>query len=229
LFSGLPPGHLKKLTTRAKWKRYLAARQRDEEKKKARFLAYRRLKFSERAATRRDRAFRRSANIQAPPILSLLEAPSATVHFLNRLKAFATMKDVFVDLSAVGSVTPDAIAGLLATIYHSGTANSQIRGNVPVDTIARSIIEASGFREHVRAADHWVPTPGATGKVKKRTLTRDTMETRYNQLIANELVGFAVEKLTGKRGTHGPSYATFGEAMLNTLNHAARGSEPEPW
>jgi hypothetical protein len=220
---------LKKLTTRQKWKQYLAARQRYEHKKTARFNDYQRRKNAESVLDRPAKRFRHSANIQAPNVLSFIEDPAATVHFLNRLRALAKVKDVFVDLSNVQRVTTDAIAGLLATIYHSGADNSRITGNIPVATAARSILEASGFREHVRSASYWSPTPGATGKVRKRTLTGDTVETRYSQKVANELVNFAVEKLTGETGRHGPSYATLGEAMLNTLNHAARASEPEPW
>jgi hypothetical protein len=218
---------MKKLITEAKWKKHLAARQRRQSRSTKRFRAYRKALSHETAGMRRKRSDRHVTHLTAPEILSFLQNPGDTIQFLNRLKAVAAARNVFVDLSAFRSVTPDAIAGLIAAI-HDRKVNSRISGNLPNDQSARDTIEQSGFRDHVEG-ENWVPPLGQMGRVRKRPLTREIVETKYNQVVTTELIAFATEKLTGQVSHHGPTYSVLGEAMLNTLNHASRTSEPQPW
>jgi len=87
----------------------------------------------------------------------------------------------------------------------------------------------SGFRDYVRSADGFQYRT-VVGKVKKHARSRETVQAKFDQFVANELVEFAVRMLVGTPGPHRPSFSILAEAMLNTLNHASRiPGDPEQW
>jgi hypothetical protein len=152
-----------------------------------------------------------------------------TIQFINRLKILAVDRNVFVDLAHVRVLTPEAIACLIAVIHRFEGIDAGISGNVPTDAGIRAMMDHSGFRDYVRSSPGWNPTSALMGRVRKRSRSRNTVQNRYDQNISRELISFAMEKLTGKPRSHGPSYGTMGEAMLNTLNHASPDSSLQPW
>jgi hypothetical protein len=151
----------------------------------------------------------------------MVQNPNETILFLNEIRNIARSRNVFVDLSGVKVVSPDAIAALLATIHHSRIRPAVVEGNVPNDGVAARMVNNSGFRDHVH-------TPGGVryespvGKVRKRYGAGDVFQTRFDQMVAKELVEFGTEKLHGTPRPNGPSFNILCEAMLNTLNHASR-------
>jgi hypothetical protein len=141
------------------------------------------------------------------------------------MKILSKTRNVFVDLSGVTHLTPDAIAALLATIHDRKIGRGHISGNTPKDDKLRTVLDSSGFREYVRSnTDEAYRVPA--GKVSKRSKdSRDILNEHFDQTVATQLISFAVSKLRGAPGLHRPSYRVFAEAMLNTLNHASANTE----
>lgn len=148
---------------------------------------------------------------------------------MREVREMSDEQNVFVDLSRVQTLTPDAVAALLAMIQHCKIVGARISGNAPEDPRAREVLNNSGFRSHVSSAPGFRGAP-SRGRIGKFAKSRETTSNHYSQDLALELIQFATLQLNGKAEYHGPSYSVFGEAMLNTLNHAARKGEPkEPW
>lgn len=155
--------------------------------------------------------------------------PNEATAFLARIRQLASDREnnVFVDLSEVKVITPDAIAALLATIHRQNIRNSFISGNEPKDARPREVLNESGFRNYVRSTESG--QRATLGKIQKQASSRNTFQSKFDQFVAQELVEFGSTKLTGSAREHGPSYGILGEAMLNTLNHASATSKKEPW
>jgi hypothetical protein len=156
----------------------------------------------------------------------LIHNPAETIEFFNQIRRLVAERNVFVDLSGVTRLTPDAIAGLLAAIHHGVRMNANIQGNVPGDPHLQDMLNHSGFREYVRSPAG-VNYRTNLGRVRKHS--REAVNIKFNQTVANELIEFGMESLTGNPSPHRPSYSILGEAMLNTLNHASAGNTPVPW
>lgn len=150
------------------------------------------------------------------------------VAFFNDVYRLAEDRNVYVDLTGVKVMTPDAIPGLLATIHHCRTVGSRIRGNVPREPKAQRMLEDSGFRDYVRSAPGH-PRPIPMGRVVRFKQSHELFQNKFDQFLAKDLVEFATSKLTGTARPHGPSFSVFGEAMLNTFNHANKSVSHEPW
>ncbi|HEY1218544.1 MAG: hypothetical protein ABSE42_02525 [Bryobacteraceae bacterium] len=219
---------MKRLITRGKWKRHLAERTRSQAQARARFADYRRRRNAALARPAHPKKFHKTSRIEAPREFSLIQNPNEMIRFFKEIEGLAETRNVFVDMAGVSALTPDAIAGLLAAIHHGARTSAHFSGNVPKDGRLSDILNRSGFREYVTNREG-AQFRSSFGKVRKHSGSRETMQTNFNQVVANDLVEFAVQAITGTPGPHGPSYSILGEAMLNTLNHASRGKDPEPW
>lgn len=161
-----------------------------------------------------------------PEAFSLVRNADETIAFFSQMRTAARKKNVFVNLSAVTTITPDVITALLATIHACQSGGAGVSGNVPADSRAQRVLNDSGFRAYVRNSPSY-RSPATMGRVVKRQSTREAFQNRFDQRLARSLVEFAA-KATGR--PQGPSYSILCEAMLNTLNHAARdGASNEPW
>lgn len=149
------------------------------------------------------------------------------IAFFETVRSASQSRNVFVDLSNVTLLTPDAIAALLATIHLCRLNGGSLSGNVPSDRAAQQVLNESGFRTYVRSSPTYQRL-APKGKIAKRTLSGETYQNRFDQELARDLIEFATSNLGG--GKTGPSYSVFSEAMLNTLNHASGfGRSHEPW
>jgi hypothetical protein len=176
------------------------------------------------------RGFSRTRSVIAPEEFSLIRNPEGVIRFLSGIKTAANTHNVFVDLSTVRSITPDAIAALLATITSPAASISYISGNTPADFFASKILSQSGFRDYVQSQAGQLLREPAMGQVRKRQKSGEALQQTYDQFVAQNLIQFAMNKFLHAQQVHGPSYRIFSEAMLNTLNHAAASGEAhEPW
>jgi hypothetical protein len=220
---------VKRLITELKWKSHLRRRSVSQLRANRRLSEYRRSKNARKVGRPRLQAFKRTKNLDAPEVFSLLENPDESVNFLNQILLLSESANVFVNLGNVKRITPEAIAALLARIHMTNRTRSRISGNLPVDAAAKEVLDRSGFRDYVRTSDQY-HRYDLMGRVRKRSGSVETVQTGYDQLVALELIEFATERLTGAPKTHGPTFAVYGELMLNTLNHASlRSGEREPW
>lgn len=142
------------------------------------------------------------------------------------MREAAKRKNVFVNLSGVKTMTPDAVAGLLAAVHHCELDGSQVAGNVPSDPLPREMLNDSGFRNYVRSSPGYRQTVTPHGQIVRREAGGEAFYNRFDQHLANRLIQFA--NLNSK--AQGPSFSVLCEAMLNTMNHASEeGRSREPW
>jgi hypothetical protein len=227
---------VKRLITRPRWKRHLREQQLSAERASVR----RKKQASERHAahygvpsskTETKKHLGQPSQMVAPNRFSMVENPDEAVHFLNRIRAVARARDLFIDLEEVEDLTPDAVALLLATINRRELANNTfVSGNHPKDPKLRAILTNSGFREYVRSHPESAPRM-ELGRIRRRPTSSETVDDSVKGAVAAELIEFAMQKLTGVPIPHQPSYRVLGEAMLNTLNHASErpNDHREPW
>jgi len=220
---------LRKLITRAKWRRHLSARSRSQQKANARFGVHKRERHARSLFRHRIHPFKKQGAVRAPETFSLIQNTGETIRFFDEIKKTARSRNVYVDLSGVKAMTPDAITGLLATIHQRTIGSAVVSGNVPQVSAVAEMIENSGFREHVH-------TPGGTryepkaGKIRKRHESVEAFQRVFDRILAKELVEFGTGKLFGTPRPNGPSFSVLTEAMLNTFNHASRiPGTKEPW
>jgi hypothetical protein len=161
---------LKKLFISAKWKSHIAARQRSQAKARVRFADYRHRRNTNRGLAPRRRS-RKPSHVRAPAVFSLLRNPSESIEFINRLKILALYNNVFVDLSEVREMTPEAIACLIALLHRFDGTDAGISGNVPTDPALRAMIDNSGFRDHVSSSG-LNTTRALLGRVWSRSRSR---------------------------------------------------------
>jgi hypothetical protein len=227
-----PDGQIvKKLIVGEKWKRHLKARSRYEEKARKRFRSHREERRVLALRSTFGEPFRKTVRLEAPQVFSLIGNPDETIGFLNNIISTARHhKNVSVDLSAVETITPDAVAALLATIDWRNMGRAQVSGNVPRQEAAKEFLENSDFRRSVHSVGGYI-RKRQMGKIIKSTSGRETINSRFHQEFAQQLIEFATSTLTAnKRRFHPPSYSVLGEAMLNTFNHAAGPNESRrPW
>jgi len=185
----VPCPTLKKLITQPKWKRYLAARSRSQQEANARFAEHKQKRNAARTGRQRPIDFRKlkTVRLAAPEIFSVIRNPSEVTSFLNRIRQLATTREnkVFVDLSDVKVITPDAIAALLATIHRQEVRNGFIYGNTPKDLRPGQVLNESGFRNYVRSTESG--ERATLGKIQKKPSSRNTFQSKFDQFVAQEL------------------------------------------
>ncbi|MGA7239848.1 MAG: hypothetical protein WBY44_29480 [Bryobacteraceae bacterium] len=172
-----------------------------------------------------ERRARSPVQFYAPAILSLSDHPTECVNFFADLYSFHKRRNVFVDLSMVTKITPDAIAllvSLVLRIAHRQKVN--ISGNYPDDLAATEMIRASGF-------DHYLKSSApSTAKLKGAILKRDVvLESRQaNPQDARRLIDFAAKDDRNIGRLRG-AYENLLECMGNTRQHAAKTEGTENW
>lgn len=223
-------GFVKKEWTEADWKEQ--NRKRAERSLRSRTL-WKRRKTDERRlklgvpsphSVPEDR--RRSAQkFKAPPVLSLVESPDETVRFFRALISHSKNRDVFVDLSEVTTITPDAIALLLAIVMRiTNRGELRVRGNYPDDHAATETISESGFNEYLRTS------AGKSSGRRGAIVRQDALEQskKADGAFARRLIDFA-EAEESNRMRLKMSYAHLVECMGNTHQHAGRNPGTQTW
>ena len=223
-------GHLKKLIVGIKWKSHLAARSRAELKSKLRRKSRRRQQAQSAFRRPRPSYGRDPIKLVCPEIFSVIHNPDQMAEFFEEMHEIAKIRSILVDLSNVKTMTPDAIACLLATIRHCSLRGAAVGGNVPISLEPQKMLDESGFRKYVKNVIGPRHQQLMGEVIRFSRSTGEAVQNKFDQKVARGLIEFAKKKLTGASQPHGPSYSVFCEAMLNTWNHAARnGRDREPW
>jgi len=161
----------------------------------------------------------------APELLSLTDHPDECVHFFSELYGFSKRRDVFVNLSRVKRITPDAIALLVSLVMGIGRRHKvRISGNYPAAQGATEMIRASGFDEYLKSSG---PPPATTrGAIVKRDFVTDSRRAEPGR--AKELIDFAA-KNDHDIARLRPAYENLLECMSNTHQHASKLEGTEYW
>jgi anti-sigma regulatory factor (Ser/Thr protein kinase) len=190
----------------------------------------RRLNNAERAGVQLPKSSRRKdklpvVTIRPPAVFSIIENPEQTLAFLEELGQTLRTRHVFVDISGVTGLTPEAVAAFVAIFMSSKLHNMRIAGNHPKSEVLADKLRAFGFYDHVRSSKS---TPFGTGNIRitnYRSLVRFKRE--VNTEIAAEMVDFA--RSTFPTGLHKSVYTMFMEATTNTVEHASNSNLPTLW
>ncbi len=73
----------------------------------------------------------------------MVQNPDATISFLNNVRFYSGKYNLILDLSAVQLLTADAVAALVVTLAPLTRGGVLIRGNLPTDPAAQSILVGS--------------------------------------------------------------------------------------
>lgn len=195
----------------------MSRRQEDELKK---------VRKRERSALHRHRTRtkfrtgRQTVTLHLPTVFSLIKNPDGVVSFLRELEAKSWKRQIDLDLAQITTITPEAIAALLANVRR--ISPTPVRGNLPTDIGCQEILLQSGFftyvsrRPGLKISDH-----GKIGPKRSR---------KVDGVVAMELIHHGNKAIYGEPRRCQPAYRVLIEGMNNTREHAAReGDEKETW
>src|SRR6267142_3473983 len=209
----------KKLYSTEKWKSHLKVRQ-DAEMRKAQ--ERNREVRSHTYPRRSPRPKRDTIVLPLPNDFSIIHNPEETVQFLLDFENRSRKKNIKLDLSALSTITTDAIAALIACIHRIRMTGTLVSGNSPNEESCKTILLQSGFFSHVR---HRQALPSADkGKISQRE------SKKVEPKLAQELVHRGTAGIYGQPRKCQAAYRVLIESMTNTNNHAARSQfERETW
>jgi hypothetical protein len=208
----------KKLHSSPRWKAYMRARQKAQERSAKRRKKREYALGQARKVTPADR--RQFHVLAAPEEFSIVDQPEAAIAFLSNLDLYAQKHNLTLDLSRVTHLTTDAIAVLVAALRP--LREVYVRGNLPNDPAAQSILVGSGFFDHFRSMQ---PLPSVShGQISQE------MSKKVQPDLARDLIHFGTKSLSGSEQKNNAAYRVLIESMLNTHNHAAKhGEKRETW
>lgn len=95
---------------------------------------------------------RKINTIKAPVVFSIVYNSDFTIKFFKEILFLIKKgKPIFVNLSAVTIITPDAILYLIVLVQEAKYKKVSFRGNAPLDKNARNIFTKSGFYDFVKS------------------------------------------------------------------------------
>jgi len=164
---------------------------------------------------KRPRVKRASINVDVPKKFSITNNTEEALAMFN--KGFGhkeAHQEVYVNMSEVSTMTPDAILYLVSQLhYYDRLPSVRIAGNMPADPECRRLLVESGFTKYVRSN---VPEPEPSAKIlsiKSGSLVEPE--------IAKQVIDFSRGHLGIQRNKNSKSiYATIIECMANTRDHA---------
>jgi hypothetical protein len=199
----------KKLYSTQKWKDYIRARQKAEERNARRRKTGPR--FTGTAAQKQQvRSRRRFQTVEAPSVFSIVNNPDEAMRFFANLELYSGRYNINLDLSKVGTLTTDAIAALIATLHRLDVS---VRGNLPRNADAERMLLDSGFFDYV-SSTQLLP------KVKRGSIEQQRSK-MVEPGVAADLVHFGTKGIGGASQKCTAAYSTLIECMANTRNHAS--------
>jgi hypothetical protein len=174
---------------------------------------------AQRRETRPDR-WANTAFITPPTRLNFIDETPGFLSFLDDLyHARREGKDIYIDLSKVESITPDALAILLSTMDRPMFRRTDISGNLPEAAEARQVVKRSGFFRHVGMSQQLRQEGGSDTSYG---ILRNKARRFTDGRVAKELIHFATRNLYGSTRRCASIYATLVECMNNTFEHAPK-------
>lgn len=165
------------------------------------------------------------AIFMAPAVLSLVAAPDQSLEFFGRLQNFSAKRNIFVDLSDVVTITPDAIALLLSLVSRLTRLHGiVIRGNYPSNQRAMRTIRESGFDQYLKTS--LPPAENLKGAIIKRDLLLQAKQADGE--YARQLIDFCAKDDRNHLRLK-QSFSHLIECMGNTHQHAADHPGIESW
>jgi anti-anti-sigma regulatory factor len=144
--------------------------------------------------------------------------------FFRQLQAHVKHRDVFIDLSGVTRITPDAIALLLAIVRQLEKRRLHVSGNYPDEPSATETIRESGFNDYLKTSMR--PSGSKKGAIVRQDLSQHSKDA--DGQYARKLIDFA-EADGQNRLRLKVAYAHLVECMGNTHQHAGAHPGEQTW
>lgn len=154
-----------------------------------------------------------------PTKFSFVYNTEETTEYFNNI-VYVIKKKVFnqkffIDASQVETVTTEALIYIIAIVYNI-KANRALKysftGNLPINPIARSVFEKSGYLNYFRIKRLMMPDSSECVQI----VSGDKVETKTAKMMCD----FVMEKLNIEKSKISVLYATLVELMSNTAKHA---------
>jgi len=204
---------LKRITSHADARRRTHKRQRDEEQRRVQRKAKIKRRRSESQGVARPFTLpvSKSVFVPAPALFSLINNADEFLAFLSTLQGNLTRgRDVFVDLSNITELTPDALALLLVTIKRAW--RPRVKGNFPSNPRLSAMVTLSGFLKNVH-------TNAPQEQHARGAIMRDSGH-KVDGPQARALIDSVTTHLFGEARASKGTYSSLIEAMSNTRDHA---------
>lgn len=128
------------------------------------------------------------------------------------------------DLSAVKHIDNLAISILLALVNSISRKKCFVKGDSPLDEVARETFINSGFFEHVEMIQGKKPNRKNDNNLMIEAGTDQTK----NKVVGNE-IRKAMKYLTGKATPYRPAYSVIQEICCNSVEHANKETINKNW
>jgi hypothetical protein len=160
---------------------------------------------------------RKFVNVEAPANFSLVDNPIGVIAYFSKVHdILSSRRPATFDLRAVQTMTPDAIALLVASVNSTWfKKGSRVAGNKPLDAKAALMFDQSGFWDHVSSRRSLI-SQGEKKNLLLHRVTRNKVE-NVEAMNAGKLAVSHIFK-DGRRIR--PLYEVLIECMANTNNHA---------
>lgn len=157
--------------------------------------------------------------IICPKNLSLFHNIEGFILFINKLKSFKNTSSrfysIYLDLTLVEEIDESSITILLSVIEELKNDNIRCEGNVPISPYSKSILEHSGFFEHVKDINN--------AYVNNIRRTKNYILKQGKNTIDSQSVGSLVKDcvyfLTNTKDHFSKLYTVLMEVIPNTLEH----------
>jgi len=162
--------------------------------------------------------------IFAPEVFSIINNRD---EFMNFYRHFDNKvwhnKPVYIDLSRVNSITPDALLCVIASManYHVSCKQVLIQGNSPTDSHCKQVFLESGFYKYVSSSFLHTDTENVLS-IRDGTMVDSVEATAVIKFIRNKL------NITKKLTTRAV-FTTIMEAMNNVREHAYGSRKNQGW
>lgn len=212
---------MKKRYTSRRYKRINATRSRKRLRSKVKRAKN---KYSPSNEYFPPRVFSRSrlVTLKAPENFSLIENTNEVLEYFNQARSYLRKgNSVDLDISKIKSLTPDAIALLVARLRDKQFHHDRgVKGNAPEDKMLKQIFLQSGFYDFVDSEEKPKRLDHLVNKVSKNFVD-DDLAKKYS------LIG--IRHTFGREFIFDPLYDILIEVMQNTNNHAGENRGDYDW
>jgi len=162
--------------------------------------------------------------IFAPEIFSIVNNREDFMNFYHQFDNNVWHgKPVYIDLSRVNTITPDALLCVIASManYHVAGKSGLIKGNSPMDSHCKQVFLESGFYKYVSSIFQHIDTENVLS-------IRDDII--VNPIEAAAVINFIRNKLhITKKMTTRAVFTTIMETMNNVREHAYGSRKNQGW
>ena len=197
---------------------------KDERRKRKRKEKKKRLRLAKVKLKQKRKYFRRFAEVIAPDKLTLqLGYSEEVLRFIALLKKLGKSEDVInIRLHNVTDIGEGAIGMLLSVMKELTNAGISLKGEKPLNTIARNKLEKSGFFKYMRG---YV----SPENLKTKNIIIHTGDITTSQVELEPAMPQVMETVWGVKARCPQLFGVIGEMLRNSCDHAFKTDNNVFW